>query len=240
MPKEDAGHWVLASLGKTVLRPGGRATTHWLLDSADIPVKAVVEFAPGLGVTAQEILSRHPLSYVGIDETVQHPYGRVIKGQAQDTGLPSESADVVIGEAMLSMQSERVKKEIMTEAARLLRPGGLYLIHELLLLDASVEEQVRKDLARVIKVNARPSTLEEWTAIAEEAGFERLTYRPAPMGLLDPKQMFVDEGPLGMARIAFNAARKPEARKRMLEMRATFAKHKKDLGAIGIVFRKKA
>ncbi|MDO4909452.1 MAG: class I SAM-dependent methyltransferase [Corynebacterium sp.] len=239
MPQEHAGHWVLASLGKTVLRPGGRATTHWLLDSSDITRKDVVEFAPGLGVTAREILSRHPQSYVGVDQTVQHPYGRVIKGSAQESGLPSECADVVIGEAMLSMQSEKNKAAIMTEAARLLRPGGLYLIHELLLLDDSVEEEVRKDLARAIKVNARPSTLEEWTAIAEAAGFERLTYRPAPMGLLDPKQMLADEGPLGVARIMFNAARKPEARKRMLQMRSTFLKHKEDLGSIGIVFRKK-
>lgn len=240
MPKENAGHWILASLGKKVLRPGGRATTEWLLDCANITGKDVVEFAPGLGVTAQEILKRKPLSYVGVDATVQHPYGRVLLGDAEDTGLEDTCADIVIGEAMLSMQSDKKKHAIMQEASRILRPGGLYLIHELLLKDIHKEENVRKDLARAIKVNARPSSLEEWEAIAQDAGFETLVYRPAPMGLLDPKQLLADEGPLGIARIAFNLLRKPQARKRVLEMRATFSKHKNDLGSIGIVFRKKA
>lgn len=42
-------HWLMARLGKRVLRPGGRQMTRWLLEHAAIgPADDVVEFAPGL------------------------------------------------------------------------------------------------------------------------------------------------------------------------------------------------
>ena len=47
------GHWVLARMGKRVLRPGGLELTRRLLAELAIsPSDDVVEFAPGLGVTA--------------------------------------------------------------------------------------------------------------------------------------------------------------------------------------------
>ena len=47
------GHWLLARLGKRVLRPGGSEPTRALLDGLAIgPADKEVEFAPGLGVTA--------------------------------------------------------------------------------------------------------------------------------------------------------------------------------------------
>ena len=46
------GHWLLAKLGKRVLRPGGLELTRVMLKRLDIQsCDAVVEFAPGLGVT---------------------------------------------------------------------------------------------------------------------------------------------------------------------------------------------
>ena len=46
------GHWLLARLGKRVLRPGGVALSRQLLEALAIqPSDSVVEFAPGLGAT---------------------------------------------------------------------------------------------------------------------------------------------------------------------------------------------
>lgn len=46
------GHWLLARMGKRVLRPGGLELTHRLLDVLSIDGDDdVVEFAPGLGIT---------------------------------------------------------------------------------------------------------------------------------------------------------------------------------------------
>lgn len=139
--KTAAGHWVLARAGKRVLRPGGLKLTTRMLDKADISGREVVEFAPGLGRTAKLIVDRGVSSYVGVDQDpdavanvqdVVTPHGgKVINAQAQNTGLPDASADVVIGEAMLTMQGEKGKDEIVAEAFRLLAPGGCYAIHEL-------------------------------------------------------------------------------------------------------------
>lgn len=50
---KQPGHWLLASLGKRVLRPGGLELTRILISRLR-PTRAddIVEFAPGLGVTA--------------------------------------------------------------------------------------------------------------------------------------------------------------------------------------------
>ena len=43
------GHWVLARLGKRVLRPGGMELTRRMITALTIvPADHVVEFAPGL------------------------------------------------------------------------------------------------------------------------------------------------------------------------------------------------
>ena len=128
-------------------------------------------------------------------------------------------------------------------AARLLRPGGYYAIHEMSLvpdyLRPELKEEIQKDLARTIRVNARPLTVAEWTALAEEAGFEVLDVYPTDMALLEPKRLLADEGPAGVAKIAFNLARKPQIRERVLGMRGVFRRHADHIGAIGLSLRTK-
>ena len=154
-----AGHWLLARLGKRVLRPGGAALTAALLDRAEVADADVVELAPGLGRTAAEIIARRPGSYVGVEQDpdaaravrgIVGAHGTVRVADAARTGLPSGSADVVIGEAMLSMQNDTSKTAIIAEAARLLRPGGRYAIHELALTPDTVPEATKAAIARVV------------------------------------------------------------------------------------------
>ncbi|RIK71873.1 MAG: methyltransferase type 11, partial [Planctomycetota bacterium] len=62
------GHWLLAKMGKRVLRPGGVALTRRLLDALAISeADDVVEFAPGLGFTARLALDRRPRSYTAVE-----------------------------------------------------------------------------------------------------------------------------------------------------------------------------
>ncbi|RVW02600.1 hypothetical protein EF834_12855 [Rhodococcus spongiicola] len=72
------GHWLLARLGKKVLRPGGRELTERMLVDADLSGADVVELAPGLGRTAREIVARGPRSYVGVEADVDEAY-RVLR-----------------------------------------------------------------------------------------------------------------------------------------------------------------
>lgn len=254
-PAHLQGHWLLARIGKHVLRPGGKKLTERMLANADIAGKDVVEFAPGLGLTARAILERDPKSYRGVDrdpqvvdiiskltsEKATIP-ASCVQRDAADTGLESNSADVVIGEAMLTMQTERGKQAIIGEAFRLLRAGGTYSIHELGLqpdnLDESVKDEVCKALARSIKVNARPLTEQEWRELLEAEGFEVLWRGKEPMALLDMKRNIADEGIGGVLRILRNVLGNKDIRARVLNMKHTFDKYSNELTGIAFVVRK--
>lgn len=157
-PRRQArGHWILARVGKKVLRPGGRETADFLLDNSPITGHDVIEFAPGLGVTAAALLERSPGTYTGVDADADAaaqlqsriPAGhRTVVADCADTGLADASADLVLGEAILTMQTDRNKLSIMREAHRLLRPGGVYAIHEMGLAPTTSTGRSRSRSAR--------------------------------------------------------------------------------------------
>lgn len=165
--------------------------------------------------------------------------GRLVDADAADTGLEAGSADVVVGEAMLTMQGENAKKAIVDEAFRVLRPGGRYAIHELGLmpdeLAEEVKDDIRREMARAIKVNARPLTVKEWSELLTGAGFEIKSVDLAPMALLQPRRVIADEGVFGALRIVGNVLTHPAARKRVLSMRGTFNRYREQLTAVAIV-----
>ncbi len=171
--EKTPGHWLLAQMGKRVLRPGGLELTRQLLAALAIDHHDdVIEFAPGLGVTARLTLECHPHSYTAVERdraaaaTVAHYLAHAgqqcVVGTAEATGLEYGEASVVYGEAMLSMQPASTKSRIVAEAARLLRPGGRYGIHELCLVPDDVDESVRAaiqhELSDEIHVGVRPLT----------------------------------------------------------------------------------
>lgn len=253
--EDRPAHWVLAEMGKNVLRPGGTAMTDDLVDALGITAADdVVEFAPGTGFTAQRLLERGPNAYTGIEldaeaaEALRRKLGgptREIRTEnAGATSLESDCADVVLGEAMLTMQPNDGKREIVAEAARLLRPGGVYGIHEMGLrpddIGADLRSQIHDDLAEVLKVNAQPIPRAEWIAILESAGFEVSVRRTAPMELLGPRRVIEDEGLLGTLRIVGNVLTTPAARKRIRRMRSVFQQYEEHLSAITIVAEKPA
>ncbi len=247
------GHWVLARAGKRVLRPGGAALTADMLAHAGLPGADVVEMAPGLGRTAAEIVAAGPASYVAIDRDPQAAArvaavvgerGTVRQGEAADTGLPDASADVVVGEAMLTMQGDKGKAKIVAEAARVLRSGGRYAIHELGVAPDDIDEeyytQLRRDLARSIHVNARPMTAAAWKELMEGAGLVVDWVDTAPMALLKVGRNIHDEGLGGFLRIARNVAADKALRRRVQEMAGTFKRYEKDMVGIALVAHKPA
>lgn len=248
------GHWLLARLGKRVLRPGGLELTHRLLARLGIgAADDVVELAPGLGVTAALILKARPATYRGVErdeaaaamarQAVGNA-GAIAVGHAEATGLPDGSASVVVGEAMLTMQPEAHKAAIIAEAARLLRPGGRYGVHELAIVPddvpAEVEDEIARALSGAIHVGARPLTEADWRALFAAAGFTDIRVEFAPMHLLEPRRLIADEG-LGRALLFVGRVlTQPEARRRVLTMRRMFRKHGRWMRAIAIIAEKPA
>ena len=233
---EHQGHWMLAKLGKRVLRPGGRELTEFLIKELQItPEDDIVEFAPGLGFTANIACSYHPKSYTGVDlnqeaasvarKRIKYDKAKIINANAAQSTLPDAYADKVYGEAF-----------------RILKSGGYYGIHELGIEPDGVSEEIKEDIYRelseTIRVHARPMTALEWTALLEEQGFKIIRVEHNPMLLLERSRIIQDEGWLRMLLITFNLLRFPEIRKRVKKMKACFRKYRDNLDAVAIIAQK--
>lgn len=250
----EQGHWVLAKMGKKVLRPGGKELTLKLVEELSIQAEdEVVEFAPGMGFTAAMLLEKSPKSYTGVELNKEaadrlqkimgaRPGRKIINATAAKTGLAGASKDKVIGEAMLTMQAYHRKIEIIKEAYRVLKPGGLYGIHELGLtpdnLDEGVKKDIQKNLAKLMHVNARPLTKTEWVELLQSQGFQVKAAYASPMRLLEPERLIQDEGIFGALKIGYNLMTHPREKKRVVEMRQVFRKYRDYLTAYAIVIEK--
>ena len=244
---------MLARLGKRILRPGGIELTKVLLTQMDINAQDdVVEFAPGLGLTANMACAKNPHSYTGIDRNteaagqarkhISFDRAHVIVGEAAATTLPDNFASKVYGEAMLTMHPIEVKQAIIHEAARILKPGGYYGIHELCLQPDDINEAARrgifKDLGSNMRVHAHPLTLPEWNDLLRREGFEMLSVHTSPMALLELSRIFRDEGFFRTLKILFKVMMHPEVRKRILRIRHMFRRHYNDIQAVVIIAKK--
>lgn len=247
------GHWLLASLGKKVLRPGGIELTREMLGALAIsPEDDVLEFAPGIGVTARLTLERKPRSFAAVDRDATavaqinawlQPAGGVChQGNAEATGLGDGLFSVVYGEAMLSMQRASQKERILAEAYRLLRAGGRYGIHELCLVPDEIGTDLRSEIERSLSLEIHhgvcPLTRAEWRELLSRRGFRIEWEGTKPMHLLEPARLVRDEGLGGALRIVRNMLRKPEARSRVLGMRRIFRRYQSHLAAVAFVCRK--
>lgn len=169
-PEEAPFFALLERLGRRVLRPGGRDATRRLLEGLGVGAgDDVVELAAEVGATASEVLSRRPRSYTAVEpnpdfaprlvEVLDAGSAQRVAAAAQATGLADASADVVIGEAMLTMQTDPERSAIVGEPMRLLRPGGRYGIHELATLtdEPGRIRDLQRELSQAVRVGARPS-----------------------------------------------------------------------------------
>ena len=244
------GHWALARAGKRVLRPGGLQLTRQMLEVLNIgPMDRVVEFAPGLGVTARMVLQRQPCAYCGVErepaaaeqlrKQLDASGATIVLASAERSGLPDSTATVVYGEALLTMQTQEQKARIIAEAHRLLAPGGRYAIHEICLLPDEIPETTRREIqaamSKEIHVGVQPLTRTEWTHLLERHGFKVIWHREAPMHLLEPSRILQDEGLAGALRFAFNVATTPVLRHRVVAMRRLFRRYERHLGSISLI-----
>jgi SAM-dependent methyltransferase len=244
------GPWLLARAGKRVLRPGGVAVTGRLLNELAIGSRdTVVELAPGLGATAEQVLSRGPFSYLGVDREhamVAHSNARLardgvrfVEGDAEDTGLPGETATVMFGEAMLTMQPEASRQVIVQEAWRVLRRQGRYGLHELCVwpdgLAHSCRRVIELELAQALQQDVRLLTPHDWQELVESAGFAIRWVTTSPMRMLEPASLLRDEGLAGALKFASKLACSPAMLRRVHAIRSVLHRRRDHLRAIACV-----
>lgn len=250
--KNEAGHMLLARLGKKRLRPGGRIATNWLIGQAHLrPDTRILEVACNMGTTAIELARRYGCSIIGVDlneaalakarnnAKAAGVADKVLFERANARDLPFDDAsfDVVINEAMLTMQNEEGKHKAVQEYFRVLKPGGYLLTHDLALhCDGQVKEDLIAQLREAIRVKATPLTDGEWRALFSASGFKVTTFTGA-MTLLSPLGMVRDEGLFGAIRIARNAMRS-ENRAQFMRMFRLFRRARDQFGFLAACSRK--
>lgn len=154
----------------------------------------------------------------------------IIEGDIFYLDAISGQFDYVLAEAILTMQSPPGKAKIFAGIRNRLKPSGKFLSHELLARDN--EEQIRAELAQVIRVNATPLSEANWTNTYESAGLHVEKVQTGAMSLLNFRQMFQDEGIINTLRILGNILTREPIRQRVLEMRRVFNKYHEELGYI--------
>ncbi|MCB1031449.1 MAG: class I SAM-dependent methyltransferase [Acidimicrobiales bacterium] len=247
------GHWLLARLGKRVLRPGGVELTHKLLDAVNLTgTDNLIEIAPGLGATTRLLLDKQPASYTGVDRDpaatslveamLDGPNRQILQASASETGLEDNSADVVFGEAYLTMHPDSLKQRTIAELSRVLRPGGRFALHEVAFAPDDIDNpsavKAAEALKSSIKVNVTPMTVQGWSTLLSDHGLRVEHTFTLPLHLLEPQRIISDEGYLGAAKFVANVARDSQARSRVMAMRQAMRANEAHLQAIGLVATK--
>jgi len=164
-----SGHQVLAAVGKKYLRPGGRTATEQLFQWANFqPGETVLELASSFGYSAIALAQHYGVKVVGVEKNPDSVARarvniraaglenqiEIIEGDIFHLEAILGQFDYVLAEAILTMQSPPGKAKILAGIHNKLKPGGKFLSHELLARDK--EEQIRTELAQVIRVNSTP------------------------------------------------------------------------------------
>ena len=101
------------------------------------------------------------------------------------------------------------------------------------LVDA--RREVERSLTGVVHHGVRPLTIAEWRLLLESEGFEVKATETTSMSLLEPGRLIRDEGVMGALRFALNVLKDGEARRRVFEMRRSFRRNRKILGAVALL-----
>jgi cyclopropane fatty-acyl-phospholipid synthase-like methyltransferase len=239
------GYEVFAAAGKTVLRPGGRRATQQLLQWADFkPGATILELASGLGTSAIALAKRYRVRIIGIENNPYHL--AIAQAKVKAAGLSdrvqirsgnvfalaeiAESFDYIIAEAILTMQSDVGKANILRNIFERLNSGGVFLSHEA--ISRHHQAALHHDLAEVLRVNATPLSVEDWIATFESTGFQVQRHQTGAMQLLNPAQVIQDEGIFNTLQIVRNLLTQPQLRNRIFSIKQVFRQHQQDLGYI--------
>ena len=246
----EAGHKFLAKLGKKRLRPGGKLATDWLIEQGQFSSdKKVLEVACNMGTTTIELAKTYGCQITAVDLDKAALAQAKLNGDkagvselvtfelANAMKLPYEdnSFDIVINEAMLTMQTDKGKAKCMDEYYRVLKPGGVLLTHDVMLKQR--DKNVREELSRAINVNVGPLTEGSWIQLARSHAFDRVDTFVGEMTLMSLRGMVYDEGLGGTLKICFNALKK-ENYGQFMKMFKMFQKNQEKLGFIAMVSRK--
>jgi SAM-dependent methyltransferase len=126
--------------------------------------------AIGLDMTDEMLgLARRNAAEAGVDNV------EFLKGYLEDIPLPDNSVDVVISNCVINLAAD--KTVVLTEAARVLRPGGRLAFSDVI-ADEDMDEATKADMAQWTGCIAGALTQTDFTSALTAAGFTDVEIRP--------------------------------------------------------------
>lgn len=150
--------------------------------------------------------------------------------------------DAVIFEASLTQYNDNIKRKILQDLHKI---SPQVLLHEIGLRESchnnrkkKKESALRVDETKVKVGKAlglpdfSPLSVKGWESLLQDCGYTVTHQETGPLLTLSPKTMLLDEGPSGVAHIAYNLASQRELRERITSTKATLTSHSDTLGYI--------
>jgi arsenite methyltransferase len=145
--------------GETVLDLGAGAGTDVLISAKRVgPTGKAI----GLDMTDEMLeLARTNAAQAGVQNV------ELVKGYIEDIPLPDSSVDVVISNCVINLSAD--KHKVLTEAARVLRPGGRLAVSDVI-ADPDMDDATRADMAQWTGCIAGALTRDEFERALTGAG----------------------------------------------------------------------
>ncbi len=153
--------------GETVLDLGSGAGADVLISARRVGRSGA---AIGLDMTDEMLdLARTNAAAAGVHNV------RFIKGYIEDIPLPEASVDVVISNCVINLAAD--KRQVLAEAARVLRPGGRLAVSDVI-ADEDMDEVTKADMEQWTGCIAGALTEAEFRAALTRAGLTDVEVRP--------------------------------------------------------------
>jgi arsenite methyltransferase len=142
-----------------------------------------------------------------------------LKGEIEAIPLPAHAVDVIISNCVINLSAD--KDRVLTEAFRVLRPGGRLAVSDVV-VRGDVPAEIRRSVELWIGCVAGALEEADYRAKLEKAGFEQIDVEPTRVYRIDDAREFLAGSGLDVDAIApqvegkfmsaFVRARKPMAR----------------------------
>ena len=91
-----------------------------------------------------------------------------LKGHIESIPLPDAAVDVVISNCVINLSTDKAR--VLSEAARVLRPGGRFAVSDVI-ADPDMDEGTRRDVDQWVGCIAGALTRDEYSELLTRAGF---------------------------------------------------------------------
>ena len=112
-----------------------------------------------------------------------------LKGEIEHIPLPDNSVDVIISNCVINLSAD--KRKVITEAFRVLKPGGRFAVSDVVVC-GPVPDEVRRNMELWIGCVAGALEEQEFKSLLTAAGFEDVSIEPTRIYQVNDARAFLE------------------------------------------------